>query len=93
MKQNPDTSIEHNGLISKEVSLVNPLPPNRYNCLRVDWIIIGKQSENWDFLGIFPKKGKECHLFLNKIVNFGGPKSDIFIPNCAEEGGRGVPPV
>ena len=25
------------------VSLVNPLLPNRYHCMSIDWIIIGKQ--------------------------------------------------
>ena len=39
----------------------------------------------WEYL----KGGGEGHLFLNKIVDFGGPKSDIFIPKCTKEGGGG----
>ena len=33
-------------------------------------------DKNWDILGIFPKKGEGegGNLFLDKIVNFAGPK-------------------
>ena len=91
MKKNPETSIEH-GLISKEVALVNPLPPNRYHCLRVDWIIkaIGK---NGIFQEYFIKGRGEGHLFPNEIADFGGPKNDIFIPKYTEGGVGGGPLV
>ena len=51
----------------------------------------GSHQKNGIFLGIFPKKVRgEVHLFLNRIVDFGGPKSDIFIPKCTEGGSTGL---
>ena len=56
-------------------------------------LLLGNSNTNWHFIGLFPKKRGGGHLFLNKIVDFGGPKSDIFIPKCTEEEGGVVPLV
>ena len=50
-------------------------------------LLLGNSNTNWHFIGLFPKKRGGGHLFLNKIVDFGGQKSDILFPNVPKGGG------
>ena len=43
-------------------------------------------SKEMIFLGRFPKKRGGGNLFLNKILDYGGPKREIFIPKCTKGG-------